>query len=168
MEVYEPSENLTKAVLAAIAAPLPFLVGTAFKLVPFKESLMSKALAVVIPMSLRALAATQEVGGRLRITSHGELTDEVKRGLLHRIARWFVPNEVEDLVNELQSEVRRMARATYKEDAWYIEVAAEECVIVVTSTSFLKVSADTVVDVFFDSVEGLKAIRSKLPFVGSS
>lgn len=168
METYEPSENLTKAVLAAIAAPMPFLVATAFKLVPFKERLMSTALNIVIPMSLRALAATQTVGARVRITSHGELTDEVKRGMLHRIARWFVPNEVEDLVNELQSEVRRMARGNYSESGWRIEVAENECVIVVTSDSFLKVSADTVVDLFFDSVDGLKALKSKLPFVGAS
>ena len=168
METYEPSESLTKAVLAAIAAPMPFFVATAFKLVPFKERFMSAALGIVIPMSLRALAATQGVGTRIRITSHGELTDEVKRSLLQRIARWFVPNEVEDLVNELQSEVRRMARGNYTESGWKIEVTDGECVIEVTSTSFLKVSADTVVDVFFDSVEGLKALKSKLPFVGAT
>lgn len=165
---YEPSDALIKAVLVAIAAPLPFVVGMAFKVVLYKEKLMGAALGVAIPMSLRALAATQNDGTRLRITSHGELTEEVKRGMLDRIARWLVPSEVRDLIEELQSDVRRMARDEYTESGWRIEVESGECVIVVTGTSFLKVSADTVTDLFFDSVEGLKALRSKLPFVGGN
>ncbi|MBP9756989.1 MAG: hypothetical protein KBD06_00130 [Candidatus Pacebacteria bacterium] len=168
MSEYVPSDDLIKAVLAAIAAPLPFVVGMAFKVVPYKEKLMSTALGIAIPMSLRAIAATQKEGARMRITSHGELTDEVKRGMIERIARWFVPNEVRDLTEALQSDVRRMARSVYTESGWNIEVEGDECVIVVTGTSFLKVSADTVADLFFDSVEALKVLRKKLPFVGAA
>jgi hypothetical protein len=167
MDAYEPSSDLTKAVLASIAAPLPFVLGMAFKAVPFKERMMGSVLALAVPMSLRAIASTQLAGGRVVLTKHGELTEETKRSILSRIAAWFVPSEVKDVTRAIQADVVRMAKEGYAEEAWRLEVADGEVIISVISTSFLKVSADSAVDMFFNSVDALKALKNKVPFMGA-
>ena len=117
-------------------------------------------------MSLRSIAVTQDAGASIALTKHGELTEETKRGMLRRIATWFVPNEVKDITAALQQDVIRLGHSGFGEDAWRLEVRGEEIVLVVLNTSFLKVSADTVADAFMDSFDKLKAFKEKLPLLG--
>lgn len=167
MPVYEPDKKLIEAVLAGIALPLGFIAGAAFKLVPFKDRVMSKALALAIPMSLRAIASAYPAGARIPLTKHGELTEETKRSVLTRIAAWFVPSEVKDVTKALQDDIVRMTTEGYAEEAWRLEATNGEIVIVVLNTSFLKVTADTAVDAFFNSMEAVKKFKDKLPLVGA-
>lgn len=163
---YEADPKLTQAVLAAIAMPMPFFVGKLYWAVPFKERLMSSFLSLAMPMALRAIASTQPAGERIALTKHGELTEEVKRGLITRIAAWFIPSEVKEVSAMLQSEVVRMAKGGFAEEAWRLEIVGDEIMIHVINTSFLKVTADTAVDMFFNSSDALKALKDRLPFIG--
>lgn len=167
MPTYEPSADLVKAVLAGIALPLPFVVGMAYKAVPFKEKVMSATLGVAIPTSLRAIASMQSSGTRIQLTKQGELTEETKRSILSRIADWFVPSEVKDVSSALQADITRMAEEEYAEESWRLEHSGGEVFIVITNTSFLRVSTDTVVDTFFNSLDGLRVLKDKLPFLGA-
>jgi hypothetical protein len=161
---YEPSPELTKAVLAGILAPLPYVAGVLAKSVPYKETAVGKALQHVVPTSLRAIASTQSAGARLALTRHGELTEEAKQSIVRRIAGWFVPSEVQDVTKALQQDIVRLGRDGFGEDAWTLKAEEGEIVLVVLNTSFLRVSADTVADRFMDSFERLKIFKDKLPF----
>lgn len=90
---YQASPELTKAVLDAILAPVPFLIGVAVKAVPMsiKEGAIYHALTQVVPLSLGSIAMTQNEGSRITLTKHGELKEEVQASMLRRIASWFIP-----------------------------------------------------------------------------
>jgi|GEM_PF-5442039 len=164
MKTYTPDAALTKAVLEAILAPIPFLAGIAIKAIPtsVKEGTISLALAQVVPLSLGSIALTQKEGARIALTKHGELKEDVKAGMVRRIATWFVPNEVKQVTAELQKDVVKMAQGGYATDSWRLEIVSDEVVLVVLNTSLVKHSTDTVVDLFFASNEKLKALKDKI------
>ena len=164
MNVYVPSHEFTKAVLEAMLAPVPYFAGLAIKAVPtsLKEGAISLALSQVVPLSFGSIALTQREGACITLTSHGELKEEVKAGMLRRIAAWFIPDEVKQVTVELQKEVVRLAREGYATDSWRLEVAGEEVVLVVLNTSLIKQSTDTVVDLFFASHEVLRSLKEKI------
>ena len=62
----------------------------------------------------------------------------------------------------LCNEVARLGAEGYAEASWELKQDGGETVLVVKDTSLLKTSADTVVDVFFDSVAALKATKSTI------
>lgn len=164
MSSYEPGPELTKAVLAGILAPLPFVAGMLAKRMPYKEAAVAKALQHVVPTSLRAIASTRGAGARIALTRHGELTEETKQSVVRNIAAWFVPSEVHDVTKALQQDIIRLGRDGFGEEAWKLEATEGEIVLVVIDTSFLKASADTVADLFMDSFERLKDFKNRLPF----
>ncbi len=138
----------------------------AAKVVPGKQAGVSMALQYAVPMALRAIASTQSAGATVALTESGELTEETKRGILARIAGWFIPSEVKDVTKGLQADIIRLGFENFGEDAWKLEVRGGEIVLIVLNTSFLKVSADTAVDVFFNSLEQVRYLKDKLPLVG--
>jgi len=160
---YTPSEEFTKAVVAGMLAPLPYLTALAAKAVPGKEYAVSKALAHVVPFSLHAIAATRPIGTRLSLTTHGELTEEAKASMLKRIANFFVPGEVKNVSSELNKEIIRLGKEGFgQEGIWRLEAEDKEIVLVVTGVSYLKESADTAFDLALDSADRLKALKEKI------
>ncbi len=167
MLTYDPSPELTKAVLAGILAPLPRIAGFVAWAVPGKELVVGSALMVAIPMGLQAIASAYPAGTRIALTRHGELTEETKQGILRRIASWFVPSEVTDVVSALQKDIVRLGHERFGQESWKLEATDGEIVLIVVNTSFLKVSADTVADTLMNSFDKLKGLKDKLPFVGA-
>jgi hypothetical protein len=141
--IYVPSDKFVEVVLAGIMMPLPWYVSGPAKLVPYKEKVIGIALAQIVPLSLRAIAVTQIDGARLVLTSHGELTEEVKQSILKRVVWRLVPNEVVDISSELNKEIIRLATEEFEEEGWQLRVQENEVVLLVIGTSFLKVTADT-------------------------
>ncbi|MBP9668854.1 MAG: hypothetical protein KBE09_01035 [Candidatus Pacebacteria bacterium] len=164
MATYVPSPELTKAVLDAILAPVPYVAGLVFKGIPtrMKESAIAMALAQVVPLSLGSIALTKSEGARIVLTQHGELKEEVQESMLRRIAAWFVPNEVKQVGIELHKDVVRLAAEGYATDSWKLEVTDNEIVLVVINTSLIKQSTDTVTDLFFASHELLRVWKDKI------
>jgi hypothetical protein len=160
--IYVPSEKFVEVVLAGIMMPLPWYVSGPAKLVPYKEKAIGIALAQVLPLSLRAIAVTQSDGARLVLTSHGQLTEEVKQSILKRIVWRLVPNEVVDISSELNKEIIRLATEEFEEEGWQLRGQENEVVLLVFGTSFLKVTADTVMDALFDSFDALKGYKERV------
>jgi hypothetical protein len=163
MPDYNPSPELTKAVLDGIAAPLPFWVRIPLKAIPSsaKEKVVSGSLAHVIPASFATIASALDAGARVALTSHGELTEETKKSLISRIASWLAPDEVQVIRSELNKEVIRLAKEGFGNDAWQLTVQGNEVVHVVHRTSALKETYITVADALFDSFETLKGLKAK-------
>lgn len=164
MNSYAPSPALTSAVLEAILAPVPFVAGLALKAIPhsIKESAVATSLAHIVPLSLGSIALTKDAGARIVLTQHGELKDEVQASMLRRIAVWFVPEEVKKVGAELRADVARLAAEEYATEAWRLELADDEVVLVVVNTSLIKQSSDTVVDLFFASHARLQSLKDKI------
>lgn len=79
-----------------------------------------------------------------------------------RIASALVPSEVHAMTDALYQEVARLGAEGYAETSWELKQDGAEAVLLVKDTSLLKTSADTVVEVFFDSVAALKATKSTI------
>ncbi|MFZ2886401.1 MAG: hypothetical protein WA021_01125 [Minisyncoccia bacterium] len=154
---YTPSDELTKAVLAAFVAPIPYVVGVVVRAIPDKAKLwaVSKALEQVVPLSLGSYVLTQRKDARITLTKHGQLKEEVQQSLLKRIASWFVPEEVSAVSLALQKEVTSMANGGYVTDAFHLEMENGEVVLVVRDTSFIRGSADTVIDLLGKSSDSV-------------
>lgn len=162
MSEYQPSDQLTKAVLESLLMPLPFFLGIAAKAIPGKSTVVQFALRHTVPASLAAIAKTQRSGDTVSITSHGELTEEVKQSMVQRIAQWLMPDEVQVMVSALQADIIRIAQERYAGDGWHLEPRENEVVLVVTDTSVIRVTAETAADIFFRSFEKLQAAQAAI------
>ena len=158
---YRPSPELIGAVLKAISMPLPFVASMALWFVPsaLKNFVIGNALSLIVPMSLGAIALTRSGGARVALTTHGELTEEAKKSFVKRVAGWLVPDEVTALTDALHKDIVRLARDGYGTEAWRLEVRENEIVLVVLDTSLIRVTADTVIDIFFDSIGALAHVK---------
>jgi hypothetical protein len=165
MLVYTPDPAFSRAAQNAMLSQLPLFGRLAIKVIPSsaRERVINEALARVLPLSLRTMAAAHEAGTRLALTTHSELTETAKSNIIKRIARWLVPNEVKELNAELNKETVRLGRAEFEEDgSWKVEEQNNEIVLIVLRSPPLKETADTVFDAFFDSFDSLQGLKDKV------
>lgn len=152
---YTPSDTLTEAVVAGFIAPMPFIAKGIAKAVPGKEAVVRKALATSVPLSLRAIAATRAAGTTVVLTRHGKLVEEVERGMLTRIAAWFVPDEVRHISNALQNDLQGLGEAGYAEESWRLEMSDRDIILVVLRASVVNETAVTVFETLCASYAAL-------------
>lgn len=161
---YVPDPEFVSKILSELTSALPFVARMAVKGIPvsLKEPAMRLALAQAIPLSFSAIAMSQDKGSVVPLTRNGALTEKAKESLVKRIAVALVPSEVHAITDALYAEVARLGAAGYAETSWELKQDGAETVLLVKDTSLLKTSADTVVDVFFDSAAALKATKSTI------
>jgi hypothetical protein len=161
---YVPDPQFVTKILTELTSSLPFVARMAVKGIPMalKEPAMRLALSQAIPLSFSAIAMSQDKGSVVPLTRNGALTEKAKESLVKRIAVALVPNEVHAMTDALYAEVARLGAAGYAETSWELKQDGKETVLVVKDTSLLKSSADTVVDLFFDSVAALKATKATI------
>ena len=164
MQAYIPDPEFVRVVRSEIVSSLPFPARMAVKVIPVtrKDQVVALALAQVIPLAFSAVALSGRSGGRIALTKDGDLTKEVKGGFLKRIAYWFVPSELVEIALALHREVVRVGNERLSCEAWSLEVAEGDVVLLVLDTSRIKETADTVADLFVDSFETLKAFKTKI------
>ena len=161
---YVPDPQFVTKILTELTSALPFVARMAVKAVPvsLKEPAMRLSLAQAIPLSFSAIAMSQDNGSVVPLTRNGALTEKAKESLVKRIASALVPGEVHAMTDALYAEVARLGAEGYAEASWELKQDGGETVLLVKDTSLLKTSADTVVEVFFDSVAALKATKSTI------
>ncbi len=163
MHDYVPDPVFAKAMHKEIVSAIPFLPRQAVKLIPesAREAAVTLALAQVIPLSFGSIALSQVSGATIRLTRSGDLEADVKQSLIRRIALWLAADEASGITFALQHEIVRLATEEFGTDSWRLSIQEEEAVLTVMDTSMLRESADTVMDVFFNSFETLKGITQK-------
>ncbi len=161
---YKPADEFAKVVRDELISTLPFFVRMSLKVIPdrAKDFAIVTALTQVIPLSFSAIASTKNEGQKVALTSCGDMEERVKGGFLRRIAIWFVASEMANVSIALHKEVMRLGREEYDEGSWRLSVENEEVVLHVLSTSLLKVSSDTVADIFIDSFQSLKSAKGRI------
>ena len=161
---YLPDPRFVSTILGELTSSLPFVARMAVKAVPLgvKEPAMRAALSQAIPLSFGAIAISQAKGSVVALTRNGNLTEKAKESLVKRIAMALVPNEVHAITQALYEEVTRLGVEGYSEPSWELRRDGNETMLVVKDTSRLKTSADTAIDIFFDSIAALKAAKSTI------
>ena len=161
---YVPDPQFVSKILGELTSSLPFVARMAVKGIPLalKEPAIRAALSRAIPLSFDAIAISQVKGSVVPLTRNGHLTEKAKESLVKRIAMALVPNEVHAITEALYEEVARLGAEGYSEASWELRRDGNETVLVVKDTSLLKISTDTVIEVFFDSIAALKATKSTI------
>jgi hypothetical protein len=157
---YAPSDALIAAALAALVAPLPYVAGKLFSLVPMgaKEAVVRTALAQLVPITLHSIAAARSVGSEIVLVEAGAVNDDVKRGFIRRIATWLVPDEAHALNDAFRDELQRMAMLPPTSTSWHVQARGGRVVLITTGVSPVREHAGTVADALMTSFDALKEL----------